>query len=126
MKTRQAHRQRRAGDGFVAMVREGVLPLLVWGAHFGFAYVGVALSCVAGWAPAHITALLLAGSALAVLWLAWLLLAATVWRPSWQRRVRRVRAGAAVLALVAVLWATLPVWWLSASPCRDPVAAAGR
>lgn len=104
-------------DGFVGTVREAALPLLVWATHFGFAYVWLAFSCAAGWAPGRITAVLLCGSVLAALWLVGLLVVAA------RRRTRRaMRAGAAALALVAVAWVTWPMLSMAAAPCREPVA----
>lgn len=103
-------------DRFVAHSRQAVLPLLVWAVHFGFCYVFLALACSARWEAALITAALVAASAVALVWLAGLLVMALRRRPG-----RGVRAGASVLALLGVAWTTLPVLALPLPPCSDPV-----
>lgn len=106
-------------DRFVAGVRQGVLPLLIWVAHFFVAYAVVAVGCKAGWDEIEVadlpvlTLVLLVVSLIALVWLVALSLLA-------MKALRRgsngadsvpvvVRLGVASLALVGVLWATVPV-----------------
>lgn len=95
-------------------------PLAVWAAHFLFCYAAVAVACQRGLGSPR--AVLLAASLLAAV-----VLAAMAWRAyrglrAAPRSTRcAVRFGAAVLALVAVAWTTLPVPLLPA--CDAPGAA---
>ena len=91
----------------------GTAPLLVWAAHFVFSYVFVAVSCAAG--PVRTAALLMA-SVIAIVATAVLL-----WR-SVQRLRRRhgpqrlrdvATAGSAVLALLAIVWTSVPMLLIS-------------
>lgn len=96
-------------------------PLLLWGAHFVFLYVFVAASCIAGMSdvmlagvPAQ-TAVLLLESAAAIVAAGVLLLrsARTLKRRGSQvRLVEMAYAGSALLALIAIVWASLPVLFL--------------
>jgi hypothetical protein len=107
------------GERFVAAARQGLLPLVIWALHFFFAYGAVAAACDAGFA--HVGALLLGATALAVVALS--ALAFSAWRALRDGGLLAgARLGAAVLALVAVLWAALPVPWLP--PCGGVVTLA--
>jgi len=113
------------GERLVAAARQGLLPLVIWALHFFFAYAAVAVACDAGFA--HVGALLLGATALAVVVLA--ALAFSAWRALRQDGLLAgVRLGAAVLALVGVSWAALPMPLLPpcggvvqpSSPARTP------
>ena len=105
-------------DHFFDGAWQGVWPLLVWASHFAFSYLLVALGCIAGldaarWAGVPIiTWILLSVSAAALVGLGWL--AATSARGLRSAMPRHdtlagVRAGAALLAWIGVLWTTLPI-----------------
>ena len=99
---------------------DAVKPLAVWAAHFLFCYAAVALACLRG--LGGVRGVLLAASALAAA-----VLAVMAWRAyAGLRRAPHstrwaVRFGAALLALLALGWTTLPVPWLPA--CDAPAAA---
>jgi len=112
-------------DEFLYGARQGALPLLVWAAHFAFAYLFVALGCASSVGELRfigvsaITWVLLAVSLAALAWLAWI--AATTARallsvPAPRDALAEMRLGAALLAGVGVLWTTLPIAMLPA--CR--------
>ena len=99
-------------------------PLLLWALHFAVLYVGVAAACTLRgddvmWAGRP--AILVALAAFSAAWIA--LLAAMLlraWRdlrraPQRQAWTTAVRAGASLLALVAVAWASVPLWFIA--PC---------
>ena len=109
------HPARRASPFFAGMW-SGAAPLLLWAAHFAFCYLAVAVGCVdlLGSSPsitaAQLRLLLAAGTVLALAAGLWLL------RRAWQAVQRqpgglspRVRLVGAGLALVAMLWAGLPL-----------------
>jgi hypothetical protein len=102
-------------NGFLAASLQGLLPLLVWAAHFAFSYVFVALACMAPLGRGTLSAVLLAATAAALIALAWMGVGAA-------RLLARdpgatgpaVRLGGAVLALIAVAWTALPMVSLAA------------
>lgn len=121
-------------DRFLAGARQGVLPLLIWAAHFFLAYAFVAIGCRAGLDDVRVAGMpaimlvLLGVSVLALGWLVGLVVAAVGGRRRDGARhptLVPVRLAAAVLALVGVLWTTVPMTWLP--PCSgwgDPMARA--
>lgn len=91
----------------------GVAPLLVWAAHFTFCYLFAAALCTPGrgrdwrwWVLCGVTVVALGA-------VAWLLRRA--WRRGWQNLLAQARLGSAVLALVGIAWASLPL--LAAGRC---------
>jgi len=111
-----------ARSPFFAGVWAGLLPLLVWALHFAFCYTATAAGCVAllrheaAFTAEGLSALLGGATALAAVAECLLLLHAC-------RGVRRaprdllpaVRLAGALIALVGILWAGLPVALLP--PC---------
>lgn len=101
------------GDHFFRQLMRATLPLLVWGAHFGFCYLLAAAQCTpAAMRPDGPDRLLLGiATAAALAVCAWL-----AWR---ERGILHDAQGAAlldwaaalgaVLALVAILWTGLPI-----------------
>jgi hypothetical protein len=105
-------------DGFLSAARRGALPLLVWAAHFAFAYLLVALGCRAGLDALRIaglpvmTWLLLLVSLAALAGLGWLgAVSAVEWRRTIDDRetLAGVRLAAAVLGWIGVFWTLLPI-----------------
>jgi hypothetical protein len=117
----------RRPDGFVYGARDGVLPLLVWAAHFAFAYLFVSLGCASGLGELRLvggvsamTCVLLLVSVAALAWLAWagaLSARALLETPAPRDTLVEVRLGATLLAFVGVLWTTLPILMLP--PCHS-------
>ena len=100
-------------DQFFRKLMRGTLPLLVWGAHFTFCYLLAAAQCMPGalrpGGPNRVLLGIATALALAVcLWLAWR-----------ERGILRDPKAAsvldwggalgAVLALIAIVWNTVPV-----------------
>lgn len=97
-----------ASERLFAQLIRGAGALLIWAVHFFFSYVYVAAGCM-GEAPLR-RSVLLAGSALAL---------AAVCALLWQAVRRRARglagwaqAGGAVLALIGILWSSVPMFML--------------
>ncbi len=105
-------------DGFAASASGGVLPLIIWAAHFFASYVSVEVVCAL-----QLRYVALGGVAALSLWL-WILTAAATGSlialtVAAVRRGRSdadsgsmqatVRIGAAILALVGVLWSAIPI-----------------
>jgi hypothetical protein len=99
-------------DHFFSRATRASLPLLIWGAHFAFAYIVAASQCTPGaLRAAGPNPWLLGGATL-------LSMAACVWAGALAgRRLRQgsdefvdyVGAASAVLAVVAVAWTGIPV-----------------
>lgn len=108
----------KLADGFTASALYGVLPLAIWAAHFFLSYASVEVACAL-----HLQRLTLAGVSAPAIWL-WVISAAAiamllVLTVVAVRRGRAdvesgntlatVRLGAAILALVGVLWSAVPI-----------------
>lgn len=99
---------------------QGGGPFFVWALHFFGVYVLDAAGCNAGWDEAALAGtsllrvLLVAVSALALGWIAWLLWRADGGRPPRGREglLAVAAAGSAWLALVGVAWVSVPVLML--------------
>lgn len=92
------------------------LPLVWWALHFAFCYAGLAIGCKAGWNRGEsllgspLQTALLAGCAVAVAGATALLLHA--WRRSRAGDgglLARVHLAAAVMALVGIVWTSVPL-----------------
>ena len=105
-------------DGFTASASHGVLPLVIWAAHFFASYASVEVACAL-----QLQHVALRGVAALSIWL-WILtavataslLALTVAAVRCGRAdtdsgsmQATVRTGAAILALVGVLWSAVPI-----------------
>ncbi len=105
-------------DGFTASASRGVLPLVIWAAHFFASYASVEVACAL-----QLQRVTLGGAAALSIWL-WILtavataslLALTVaavrhgQADAGSRSMQAtVQVGAAVLALVGVLWSAVPI-----------------
>ncbi len=93
----------------------GAAPLIVWAGHFFGCYSIVALGCDQGWG--HLQWGLLAFSTLALGGLGWWTAVAcrqTLRSPG--STLLQVRLLAALLAMVAILWTSVPLLWLP--PCH--------
>lgn len=88
----------------------GSAPLLVWAAHFFFAYAAVAAGCGTPWQP-FLRPGLLAISALALAAIGWLLCGERG-RKGLHRLLFATRIGNGLLAGVGVAWTTLPLLML--------------
>ncbi len=107
----------RLNDGFVAATVPAVLPLIVWAAHFAFAYGVAVLGCTAGSEALHGPALrfpvgpvLWASSIVAITCITILIAqayAAWVRTDSPKPLAVVVRFGAAAFALLAVVWTSM-------------------
>lgn len=99
---------------FLRGVLDATLPLWLWAAQFAFGYGWAAAACHAGFAAAWVRgpiALAGAATALPVAWLLW-----RACRSRDEGLLAAVRALAALLALVGIVWQTAPVFLLPA--CR--------
>jgi hypothetical protein len=107
----------KTDDGFLLTVLRGVWPLLIWAAHFALAYVVAAVACTHDFTRETETRwLLLIASAAAIAWLAWLSVDAVrklQRAPDRDATFTAVRFGVAALALIGVLWTTVPIALLS-------------
>jgi hypothetical protein len=108
-----------AAPGAVPFFRTALrssLPLWLWAVHFAFSYVAVAIGCRLGWQQApdgawsRLDTILALGSALAAGAALWLLCRAC--RPAASGSPglsKRVRGLASLLALLAIVWTTVPM-----------------
>ena len=111
-------RKASLADGFTTGAWHGALPLFVWAAHFLVAYASVEVACVL-----HLDRFKMLGASATNLWLWVISMAAIALLIVLTRRAMRYRRaeaetggtqaliqmGAAVLALVGVLWITVPI-----------------
>lgn len=110
-------------DGFTASASRGVLPLVIWAAHFFASYASVEVACAL-----QLQRVTFGGVAALSIWL-WILTAAAIasllaLTVAAFRHGRAdagsgsmqatVRIGAAILALVGVLWSAVPIALLDA------------
>ncbi len=91
----------------------GVAPLLVWAAHFAFCYLFAALLCTSG-GEADWRWWVLCGATVVALGVAGFLLH-RAWRRGPEGLLAQARLGSAVLALVGIAWASVPL--LAAGGC---------
>lgn len=127
----EADRAATAGDGFVAACRAAAAPIALWALHFALSYGWLAAGCRAGADRVIFGGLsllhwvLVALTLPVVCWFAWLIgrgvtamgrePAAAVTSKSTAVRSPSAQAGriaSAAILLVAVIWETLPQWWL--------------
>ena len=110
-------------DGLRAGAVAALLPLLVWAIHFGFCYAWLSVTCMPGLAAREIAGMPLTVTGLAVVSaacagiLGWLLARAAIVLARTHTLVGMaggLRFGAGALALVATLWATLPMFFVPA------------
>jgi hypothetical protein len=106
------------GAPFFAGVWAGSAPLLVWALHFAFCYVAVAVMCTSAVNAGLDEPRALHGSLAAATALAFVTLAAMLWRTrspapqaSYLQLMRRV---ASTLALIGVAWMGVPMAMLPA------------
>lgn len=113
-----AARKTKLADGFTTAAWHGALPLLVWAAHFLVSYASAEVACVL-----HLDRFRVLGVSATNLWL-WTITAAAIallivltGRAMRYRRAEAesgatqalIQMGAAVLALVGVLWSAVPI-----------------
>lgn len=100
-------------DRFWPLTLTGTLPLLIWAAHFALAYIVAAVACTRDFAGGSETRWLLIGaSAVAIAWLVWLTARAVrKFQRAWEgdTTFAAVHFGVAALALIGVLWTTVPI-----------------
>ena len=114
----------KIADGFTARALHGVLPLVIWAAHFFLSYASAEVACAL-----HLQRVTLGGVSALSIWL-WIitagaiaalvgLIVVTVWHGRADRESGNIQAtvriGAAILALVGVLWSAVPIAFLDAS-----------
>ncbi len=103
----------KTGDRFLPLTLRGILPLLIWAAHFALAYVIAAVACMRDFTGESETRwLLIVASAAAIAWLAWLTVDAVrklQRAPGQDATFAAVQFGVAALALIGVLWTTVPI-----------------
>ena len=110
--------QAKLADGFSASALHGVLPLVIWAAHFFLSYASAEVSCVL-----HLQRFTIGGVSAPSIWL-WTISAAAIATllvltvAAVQHRTAdaasgnthaTVRIGATILALVGVLWSVVPI-----------------
>ena len=114
----------KIADGFTARALHGVLPLVIWAAHFFLSYASADVACAL-----HLQPFTLGGVSALSIWL-WTLTAGAIAalvglivvtvrhggadRESGNTQAT-VRIGAAILALVGVMWSAVPIAFLDAS-----------
>ena len=118
----------KIADGFTASVSHSVLPLIIWAAHFFLSYASAEVACAL-----HLQRFTLGGVSALNIWL-WSLSAVaiaalvvlTVVTARHDRADAKagnmqatVRIGAAILALVGVLWSAVPIVLLDAPTVCD-------
>jgi hypothetical protein len=117
----------KPADGFVATALHGVLPLIVWAAHFFLSYASAEVACVlrlqrftlGNVAALSIWLWVISAAAIATL-LVLIVVAVRHGRADAQSGSTQaiVRIGAAILALVGVLWSAVPIAFVDgASDC---------
>jgi hypothetical protein len=97
---------------FLRAVMDGSLPLWIWAAQFAFCYGWAALACGAGMTAVWVRAPLVAASLVATVAIVWMLVRAC--RVSREGLLATVRGISALLALIGVVWAVVPVFVLPA------------
>ena len=108
----------KLADGFTASALHGVLPLVIWAAHFFLSYASAEVVCTL-----HLQRFTLGGVSAPIIWL-WIISAAAIATLSVLTIIAvrhgradsesgnthaTVRIGAAILALVGVLWSVAPI-----------------
>lgn len=107
------------GDRFFRQLLQGSAPLMVWALHFFAVYVLAEAGCGRAFEPALRWALPMASVlALATIALMLLLRRLRVGGRSGESVLRTASLGSGVLALIGVLWTSLPMLWLP--PCGWP------
>ena len=116
-----AARKTKLADGFTTAAWRGALPLFIWAAHFLVAYASAEVACVL-----HLDHFRVLGVSATNLWL-WIITAAAIAllivltrRAVRYRRTEAepgatqamIQVGAAVMALVGVLWSAVPIIFL--------------
>lgn len=105
----------KSAPPFFAGAIRASLPLWVWALHFSFSYVSVAVGCRAGWqlgtlaGLAPLRWLLVLGSIVALPAAALLLISAMRSVAAEDGLTACVRLLAAVMALLGIVWASVPV-----------------
>ena len=114
-------------DGFAVTALQGVLPLIVWAAHFFLSYASAEVACALGlqrFALGNVAALsvwlwVISAAAIATLLVLTVVAVRRVGADAESGSTQAtVRIGAAILALIGVLWGAVPIAFVDgASDC---------
>lgn len=108
----------KRGDGFLASALHGVLPLVIWAAHFFLSYASAEVACalglqrftIGGVAAPIVGLWIMSVAAIATLLVVTM---AAVWHgradPESGNTLAAVRIGVGILALVGVVWSAVPI-----------------